>query len=161
MITPPAKPNNLADMAHIAPYLRAAFARSSAISEKKHWIFDLRTDPKSLAFSSGLGTSDIAQRGVATPDHVIRMKGRPVVLDAPDLNNLGDWAAQTQTKSRRLLSAISTIFIVIMPGLRGGKIALDAYQEPLSFRISGWWGRAELQRTRQSTPISSSHGWMS
>lgn len=148
-------------MAHIAPYLRAAFARSSAISEKKHWIFDLRTDPKSLAFSSGLGTSDIAQRGVATPDHVIRMKGRPVVLDAPDLNNLGDWAAQTQTKkSRRLLSAISTIFIVIMPGLRGENSA-GRPTKSHCHSVSRVVGRAELQRTRQSTPISSSHGWMS
>lgn len=126
VITPPAKPNNLADMAHIAPYLRAAFARSSAISEKKHWIFDLRTDPKSLAFSSGLGTSDIAQRGVATPDHVIRMKARPVVLDAPDLNNLGDWAAQTQTKIAAFVERYQHYFHRNNARCERGKIALDA-----------------------------------
>lgn len=86
-----AKPVRLAGMAQIAPYLRAAMARLAPGKAPRHWIFDLRANPAAVAFASGLGRSSVAQHGVATPDHVIRMKGRPLVLPAPDLDQLDAW----------------------------------------------------------------------
>ncbi|MBT9458338.1 MAG: bifunctional aldolase/short-chain dehydrogenase [Burkholderiaceae bacterium] len=85
-----AAPANLARIADIAPHLRAAYAEQSPL-QARHWVFDLRDTPAALAFSSGLGRSKAAQRGVATPDHVIRMKGRPMVLEAPEQGCIEDW----------------------------------------------------------------------
>ncbi len=85
-----AEPGKL--IAQVAPYLRAAFARFSHDLPNPHWIFNVRDGASERAFASGLGATDVAQRGVATPDHVIRMKGRPLVLPRPDPRDLPGWA---------------------------------------------------------------------
>ena len=87
-------PENCAGMADIAPYLRAAFAKLAPAGAPRHWVFDLRSGDAALAFASGIGQTAVAQRGVATPDHVIRMKGRPVALPAPRRDQLDAWGAQ-------------------------------------------------------------------
>ncbi len=89
-------PFKLATMADVAPYLRAVFSKLATGRTPRHWILDLRAGAKAIAFANGLGQSEVAQRGVATPDHVIRMKGRPVVLETPTLDTLDAWALQAQ-----------------------------------------------------------------
>lgn len=84
-------PEHCAGMADIAPYLRAAFAKLAPSGAPRHWLFDLRAGAAALEFANGIGQTEVAQRGVATPDHVIRMKGRPVVLPAPRHDQLDAW----------------------------------------------------------------------
>lgn len=147
----PTKPENLASMAQIAPYLRAAFAQQSTDNTANHWIFDLRANPESIAFSHGLGISDIAQRGVATPDHVIRMKGRPVVLDAPDVNMLDEWAVQTRKKIAAFIEYYHHYFTRNNTRVGGGKTELDALPRAI---IIPYLGVVAAGRTAREASIN-------
>jgi rhamnose utilization protein RhaD (predicted bifunctional aldolase and dehydrogenase)/NAD(P)-dependent dehydrogenase (short-subunit alcohol dehydrogenase family) len=92
-VEPSPASDQCAAMAEIAPHLRALFARHAPQSATKHWIFELRDNAQALEFANGIGQTEVAQRGVATPDHVIRMKGRPLVLPAPRRDQLETWLA--------------------------------------------------------------------
>lgn len=48
-------------------------------------VLDLRNGPEVMAFLDRPDMADLATRGVASPDHVIRIKGRPLVLTRADL----------------------------------------------------------------------------
>ncbi len=88
----------VANVADVAPYLRAALADIAPAGSPRHWVLDLRSDAQALDFANGIGQTEVAQRGVATPDHVIRMKGRPVVLAAPLAGQLDGWVADMQVR---------------------------------------------------------------
>lgn len=65
--------------------LRGALA--SVLAEDAHLpVLDLRTDDAARAFCARSDLEELATRGVATPDHVIRTKAEPLVLrrDAQD-----------------------------------------------------------------------------
>jgi NAD(P)-dependent dehydrogenase (short-subunit alcohol dehydrogenase family) len=57
------------------------------------WLFDLRTSERALQFAGGRDLGDYAQRGVATPEHVIRMKRLPLLLAEPDASDAAAWTA--------------------------------------------------------------------
>lgn len=48
---------------------------------QRRYIFDLRTTPAARAFADHAELASRSQRGVATPDHVIRTKRVPLLLD--------------------------------------------------------------------------------
>ncbi|MEM1286249.1 MAG: bifunctional aldolase/short-chain dehydrogenase [Pseudomonadota bacterium] len=48
-------------------------------------VFDLRNGPEVMAFFERDDWESLAARGVASPDHVIRTKGQPLVLTAEDV----------------------------------------------------------------------------
>lgn len=118
-------PAHLAGMADIAPYLRAAYAKLAPGKTTRHWVFDLRCDPQALEFSCGIGLSDVAQRGVATPDHVIRMKGRPVVLQAPEGDTLAAWGEQAIEKISAFMALYHAYFMRNNARVGGIKTELD------------------------------------
>ena len=43
-------------------------------------IMDMRNGPEDVAFLERSDLEELAKRGTASPDHVIRIKGRPLVL---------------------------------------------------------------------------------
>jgi NAD(P)-dependent dehydrogenase (short-subunit alcohol dehydrogenase family)/ribulose-5-phosphate 4-epimerase/fuculose-1-phosphate aldolase len=124
-MVPVSTPVNLAGMAEVAPYLRAAFAKLAQGKSPQHWVFDLRSGKQALEFACGIGTSEVAQRGVATPDHVIRMKGRPVVLQAPDRSHLGDWGQQALAKITEFTADYHAYFVRNNARVGGIKTELD------------------------------------
>ncbi len=63
--------------AQIGPAARGALARVSG----KPWIFSWRTSPSLLAFTDRDDLDRVSQIGCATPDHVIRTKARPLIVD--------------------------------------------------------------------------------
>jgi rhamnose utilization protein RhaD (predicted bifunctional aldolase and dehydrogenase)/NAD(P)-dependent dehydrogenase (short-subunit alcohol dehydrogenase family) len=76
----PAPPPPL-QAARLLPRLRGALGRAArACGAPDHWLLDLRQDEELQAFCADARLDDWAQRGVATPDHVIRTKARPLVL---------------------------------------------------------------------------------
>lgn len=78
--------------------LRGALA--SALPEGAHLpVLDLRADEMSRAFSARPDLEDLASRGVATPDHVIRTKAEPLVLRR---------AAQDPAAMRQAVAAFAT-----------------------------------------------------
>lgn len=114
-----------ASMADLAPYLRAALADIAPASSPQHWILDLRADTQALDFANGIGQTEVAQRGVATPDHVIRMKGRPVVLATPEAGRLDEWAQDMQARMTGFVSRYHAYFERNNARLGGIKKELD------------------------------------
>jgi NAD(P)-dependent dehydrogenase (short-subunit alcohol dehydrogenase family) len=51
-----------------------------------------RTGPEILSYVNGAELHDYSQRGVVTPDHIIRTKNTPLVLQPPEPGKLGDFA---------------------------------------------------------------------
>ncbi len=68
----------------VFPFLRGALGRA-AINKScpRRWLFELRTNPLTLELVNDERLVDWSSRGVATPDHVIRTKSRPLVLKKP------------------------------------------------------------------------------
>ncbi|MCP9935223.1 bifunctional aldolase/short-chain dehydrogenase [Cyanobium sp. Candia 9D4] len=87
-----AVPERPAPAAAVLPVLRGALGRAAvAAGVRPHWILALRDTPLARAVSDDARLADWATRGVATPDHVIRTKARPLVL--PPLPAGGDGLA--------------------------------------------------------------------
>jgi rhamnose utilization protein RhaD (predicted bifunctional aldolase and dehydrogenase)/NAD(P)-dependent dehydrogenase (short-subunit alcohol dehydrogenase family) len=62
--------------ADVAPLLRGALGEGD-----QRYVLSLRTGPKVRAFVDRQDLASISQRGVATPDHVIRTKPLPLLLE--------------------------------------------------------------------------------
>jgi rhamnose utilization protein RhaD (predicted bifunctional aldolase and dehydrogenase)/NAD(P)-dependent dehydrogenase (short-subunit alcohol dehydrogenase family) len=71
-----------ADFAALAPLLRGALGERT-----RAYVFELRTGDKVRSYVDREDLGDISQRGTATPDHVIRTKRVPLLLDASALSN--------------------------------------------------------------------------
>jgi rhamnose utilization protein RhaD (predicted bifunctional aldolase and dehydrogenase)/NAD(P)-dependent dehydrogenase (short-subunit alcohol dehydrogenase family) len=80
--------------AELLPLIRGAFAATAP--DHKYWLFDVRTNERIRTFVDGVGLADYASRGVATPEHVIRMKRLPLLLSAPD-GSLDTWSASARS----------------------------------------------------------------
>ena len=73
----------------VLPFLRGAIpAASGADRDAAMPVFDLRASPEVLSFLTRTDLAERARRPVATPDHVIRTKGFPLVLP-PDTVSAG------------------------------------------------------------------------
>src|SRR6185437_4728522 len=140
------------DPAEVAPILRGACAiadpkRAGAYTR---FILDFRTGPAIRAYVDGAELARYSQSGVATPDHAIRIKGRPLLVPPPEAGDLagfkravvdavarfaGDYrayfarqhAAQPSATTRRELDPMPRIVLVPGLGLFGlGGSARDA-----------------------------------
>jgi len=81
---PIAMPERPTPAAALLPQLRGALGRAAEASgAPRRWILTLRDTPLARAVTDDQRLADWVQRGVATPDHVIRTKARPLLL-APD-----------------------------------------------------------------------------
>ncbi len=90
----PAKlPKKLAPIAEIAPILRGLTAIGP---RRRPLIFDVRSNPKILAYVNGREVARYSQAGVVTPDHTIRTKNSPLVLAAPEAGKLAAFAEQAK-----------------------------------------------------------------
>ena len=56
--------------------------------EGRRFILEFRSSPEILAYVNGAELHDYGQRGVVTPDHVLRSKNRPLLLPAPRAGEL-------------------------------------------------------------------------
>ncbi len=68
--------------ADVAPILRGLAARCGG-GDPVRWLLDHRVSPEILAYIDGADAARYAQAGVATPDHVLRTKGRPLIAPVP------------------------------------------------------------------------------
>lgn len=74
--------------AHIAPLLRGACSESEdKQSDDSGFVLSFRSNADILNFVNGDDLSNYGQRGVVTPDHIIRTKNTPLIINPPDASN--------------------------------------------------------------------------
>ena len=78
-------PGNPIPTSEVAAIVRGACAiRDDASNEvRKRFVLDFRAGPATLSYVNGKELDRYSQVGVATPDHIIRTKGWPLVLQYP------------------------------------------------------------------------------
>lgn len=97
---PPARPVAKPDAAKLLPALRGALAQERP-RDAAMPVFDLRDADHLLAFLARPDMAELSTRGVATPDHVIRTKHPPLVIEGAAAEGeaealrraVADWAA--------------------------------------------------------------------
>ena len=83
-------PRRIAAAADVAPVLRGL--TSAAPEAGGRFVLAFRTSRRIRTFVGGAALGRYSQRGLATPDHVIRIKPRPLVVPAPEAGRLGAFA---------------------------------------------------------------------
>jgi rhamnose utilization protein RhaD (predicted bifunctional aldolase and dehydrogenase)/NAD(P)-dependent dehydrogenase (short-subunit alcohol dehydrogenase family) len=95
VFAPAVLPSGLGAVADVAPIIRGACAvrPSEPDAEPKRFVLEFRTGPAILNYVNGADLASYSQRGVVTPDHVIRTKRLPLLLPAPQAGKLEEFAA--------------------------------------------------------------------
>ncbi len=117
----------LAPVAEIAPIIRGACSLKDESRDGafRRLILEFRTGPAILDF---IGCADVArysQAGVVTPDYAIRIKNWPLVLDAPQANDLAAFRASTRAAADRFVARYRDYFARNNVRVGGGKQMLD------------------------------------
>ena len=73
------------EVAALVPAIRGALAETdpNAPGGWRRWIVHYRTSEPIRAYAGGRDAQDYARRGVVTPDHIIRTKNLPLLLEPP------------------------------------------------------------------------------
>ena len=117
----------LASAAEVAPIIRGACAvkPASADAEPKRFVLDFRTSPEILNYVGAADLADISQRGVVTPDHIIRTKNKPLVVPAPVAGKLDDFKAAVRSAVDRYIAEYDAMFVRENARVGGVKTKLD------------------------------------
>jgi rhamnulose-1-phosphate aldolase/alcohol dehydrogenase len=94
-ISCPPSEREVARIADVAPILRGCLANVEPTGSPMRWILDFRCSDQILEFVNGQQVADYASRGTITPDHLIRTKGRPLILSFPEADGLAEFRQQT------------------------------------------------------------------
>ncbi len=80
-----ARPRKTARPAEVAPVLRGLTSiPADGGGERRPFVLAFRTGPRIRAFVDGAGLARYARQGPATPDHVIRVKPKPLIVPPPE-----------------------------------------------------------------------------
>jgi rhamnose utilization protein RhaD (predicted bifunctional aldolase and dehydrogenase)/NAD(P)-dependent dehydrogenase (short-subunit alcohol dehydrogenase family) len=96
--------------AEIAPIIRGAAAIKSKGAEPVRFIADFRTAPEILAYVNGAELQSYSQRGVVTPDHIIRTKNQPLVVPPPEEGKLDDFAGAVREAVAKFVADYDSYF---------------------------------------------------
>ena len=104
--------DELAEVAEIAPIVRGAVAlpADKPGEEPTRFVMTFRTGPEILAYVNGAELSDYSQRGVVTPDHIIRTKNTPLVLSPPEPGALADFARHVKEAVQEFSARYNSYF---------------------------------------------------
>jgi len=118
----------LAEVAEIAPIIRgaAAMPAEKPNGEPTRFVMTFRTGPEILAYVNGAELSDYSQRGVVTPDHIIRTKNTPLVLAPPEPGKLADFVCEVREAVTEFKARYDTYFARENARVGGTKSKLDA-----------------------------------
>jgi rhamnose utilization protein RhaD (predicted bifunctional aldolase and dehydrogenase)/NAD(P)-dependent dehydrogenase (short-subunit alcohol dehydrogenase family) len=88
------EPKAIARAPDVAPVIRGACAvrPSHPDGDPKRFVLAFRTGPDILNYVNGADLADYGQRGVVTPDHIIRTKNTPLILPLPEAGGLDSFA---------------------------------------------------------------------
>lgn len=122
-----AVPAGLAPVAVVAPVLRGltALADPAAEGGRRPFVLEHRDGPAVMAFVNAADLDRIANSGVATPDHVIRTKPAPLILPAPQADDIAGFKAAAEAALGRYVEAYHAYFARNNARLGGIKTELD------------------------------------
>ncbi len=112
--------------AEIAPILRGACAIRRENAEPVRFIAELRTGPEILDYVNGKELASYSQRGVVTPDHIIRTKNKPLVVPAPEAGKLDAFADAVRAAVETFIADYDAYFARENAAVGGTKTKLDA-----------------------------------
>jgi rhamnose utilization protein RhaD (predicted bifunctional aldolase and dehydrogenase)/NAD(P)-dependent dehydrogenase (short-subunit alcohol dehydrogenase family) len=118
----PAEPATAAD---IAPILRGACAIHHPGQEPTRFIAEFRTSPAILDYVNGTELASYSQRGVVTPDHIIRTKNKPLVVSAPETGKLDAFTQSVQAAVETFVAEYDIYFSRENEAVGGIKTKLD------------------------------------
>ncbi|MFL6798494.1 MAG: bifunctional aldolase/short-chain dehydrogenase [Xanthobacteraceae bacterium] len=113
--------------ASVAPIVRGACSLKDERIEGA-WLrllLDFRTSPAILDFVNGAELMRYSQAGVVTPDHTIRTKNWPLVLPAPEMDDLGAFKSAANAAARRFIESYRIYFSRNQARTQQRKIMLD------------------------------------
>jgi rhamnulose-1-phosphate aldolase/alcohol dehydrogenase len=110
-------------LAEAAPIVRGACALKDASGAHRRLILEFRSNDVVLNFVNGADVQRYATAGVVTPDHTIRTKNWPLVLEAPRQGE--DFAASTQAAAAAFMDNYRRYFARHNARCGGTKTMLD------------------------------------
>ncbi len=120
-------PKALAAAADVAPIVRGACAVPPTVAggEPRRFVLEFRTGPAILNYVNGADVARYSQRGVVTPDHIIRTKNLPLLLPAPGADRLEDFANAVRAAVADYAVRYEAMFARQNARVGGGKARLD------------------------------------
>ena len=146
-------PQSAAPLASVAPVLRGACSLKDERIEGawRRLILDFRSDPAILNFVNGAEIARYSQAGVITPDHVIRTKGWPLLLQAPQEGHEARFKRSAQTAAGAFTERYRAYFIRQNARVGGTRKTLDPLPRVVLVAGLGLFG---LGRSKKEAAIA-------
>ncbi len=168
MAAPPADPAVAATVAAtLAPLFRGRLAEASGDPDRpfRRMIVEWKGGEEILEYVNGAALEALARTPPLTPDHVIRTKGKPLVVPPPDHPSPEAWAARLDTAladyvrdyqayfeagvaalgERKPLDPLPRVILVpgvgmftAGPGAKDARIAADLYEHTIRTKRQVW-----------------------
>ena len=116
----------MAAAAEIAPIIRGAASITTAGAEPIRFIAAFRTAPEILSYVSGAELASYSQRGVVTPDHIIRTKNKPLLVPSPEAGKLEDFSGAVREAVTKFAADYDAYFARENGAAGGAKTKLDS-----------------------------------
>jgi NAD(P)-dependent dehydrogenase (short-subunit alcohol dehydrogenase family) len=128
VFAPGALPATIAPPADIAPIIRGACAVPLAEpgAEPGRFILEFRASAEILNYVNGADVASYSQRGVVTPDHIIRTKNFPLLVPAPEAGKLDDFARAVRAAVSQYTARYAAMFARQNARVGSIKTKLDA-----------------------------------
>jgi rhamnose utilization protein RhaD (predicted bifunctional aldolase and dehydrogenase)/NAD(P)-dependent dehydrogenase (short-subunit alcohol dehydrogenase family) len=137
--------------AEIAPLIRGACAIKKEGEEPIRFITDFRSAPEILDYVNGAGLSSYSQRGVVTPDHIIRTKNRPLVVPPLEVGKLDEFAQALREGVAKFIAEYDAYFARENAAVGNTKTKLDGAPRVVLVPGVGLFG---LGRTAKDASIA-------
>jgi rhamnose utilization protein RhaD (predicted bifunctional aldolase and dehydrogenase)/NAD(P)-dependent dehydrogenase (short-subunit alcohol dehydrogenase family) len=141
-----------ASAADIAPILRGACAIHHPGQEPSRFIAEFRSNSEILDYVNGADLASYSQRGVVTPDHIIRTKNKPLLVPAPDNGDLTSFAQAVQAAVETYVAEYDIYFSRENEAVGGTKTKLDPMPRVILVPGVGLFG---LGRSAKDAAIAS------
>lgn len=129
-------PARILPAAAVAPILRGAIHIDTGQEGRpKRFVLEHRATPQVMAFCNAVNAADLAARGNATPEHVLRIKRLGIALAAPVAGEEAAFKARAQAAVAAYVADYKTYFERNNARSGGGKVMLDPM--PRVFYVAG------------------------
>ena len=116
-----------AALGEVAPIVRGAVAvrPSARDAEPTRFLLEFRSGREVLNYVNGADVADYGQRGVVTPDHIIRTKNYPLIAPPPQAGKLDAFAQGLRTAVAAYMDRYEAMFARENARTGGAKSKLD------------------------------------